>query len=66
MSWGIQEDEFDRLGDPLQITERDKKEGYISIILSYGFGEDGLGNSDPILSGKKAWEYANKSWKKNT
>lgn len=66
MSWGIQEDEFDRLGDPLQITEEDKKDGYISIILSYGFGEDGFGNSDSILSGKKAWEYANKSKKKKT
>ena len=66
MSWGIQRDEFDRIGDPPQLTEDDKKDGFIGIILSYGFGEDGLGNADPILSGKKAWEYAKKSKKKKT
>jgi hypothetical protein len=66
MSWGIQEEEFDHIGDRLEITEKDKKDGFIDTILSYGFGEDGLGNSDPILSGKKAWEYANKSKRKKT
>ncbi|UCD89885.1 MAG: hypothetical protein JSW04_00125 [Desulfobacterales bacterium] len=66
MSWGIQEDEFDHIGDSFEITEKDKKDGFISIILSYGFGEDGLGNSDAILSGKRAWEYAKKSKKKKT
>jgi len=66
MSWGIKEDEFDDMGDPPQLTEDDKKSGFIGIILSYGFGEDGLGNADPILSGQKAWEYAKKSKKKKT
>jgi len=66
MSWGIQEDEFAHIGDPPQIAEKDKKDGFISIILSYGFGEDGLGNADPILSGKVAWEYAKKSKEKKT
>jgi hypothetical protein len=66
MSWGIKEAEFDYMGDPPQLTEDDKKSGFIGIILSYGFGEDGLGNADPILSGQKAWEYAKKSRKKKT
>jgi hypothetical protein len=66
MAWGIKEDEFDHIADPPKITEKDKRDGFIDTILSYGFGEDGLGNSDPILSGKKAWEYANKSKRKKT
>jgi hypothetical protein len=66
MSWDIKEDEFDHIGDPPPLTEDDKKRGFIGIILSYGFGEDGLGNADPILSGQKAWEYAKKSKKKKT
>ena len=64
MSWGIKEDEFDHMGDPPPLTEDDKKRGFIGIILSYGFGEDGLGNAAPILSGQKAWEYAKKTRKK--
>jgi hypothetical protein len=28
------------------------------VILSYGFGDDGNGNSDTVLSCKLAWEYA--------
>ena len=44
MSWGIQNGEFDHIGDPPQLTEDDKKGGFIGIILSYGFGEDGLGH----------------------
>lgn len=66
MSWGIKEDEFDHMGDPPPLTEDDKKRGFIGIILSYGFGEDGLGNAAPILSGQKAWEYAKKNKKKKT
>ena len=64
MAWGIKEDEFDRIGDPPKITEKDIKDGFISIILSYGFGEDGFGNADPVLSGKMAWEFAQKRRKK--
>ena len=66
MSWGIPNDEFNQLRDPPPITEKDKKDGFISVILSYGFGQDGLGNSDAVLSGKLAWEYAQKSMKKKT
>ena len=66
MAWDIPNDEFDQLIDPPEITEQDKKDGFINIILSYGFGEDGHGNSDSILSGKKAWEYAQKSKNKKT
>lgn len=66
MSWGIPDDEFHHLGDSPQITDKDKKDGFISIILSYGFGEDGLGNADAVLSGRLAWEYAQKTMKKKT
>ena len=66
MSWGISDDEFNHIGSPPQITDKDKKDGFINIILSYGFGEDGLGNSDAVLSGQLAWEYAQKTMKKKT
>jgi len=60
MDWGISSDEFYQIKAPPQITEKDRYDGFIHVILFYGFGDDGQGNADSILSGKMAWEYARK------
>jgi hypothetical protein len=58
MAWGIPPLEFDRIKAPLKLTEDDRRKEFIGVILSYGFGDDRYGNSDSVLSGKLAWEYA--------
>jgi len=60
MRWGLRKDEFDRIGPPPRIDEDDRKAGFTGIILCYGFGNDGYGNSDAVFSGKVAWDYARK------
>jgi hypothetical protein len=66
MGWGITEEEFDNIEEPPQMTEADRRQGYIGAVLSYGFGDDGAGHADPVLSGKVAWEYAQKRWWRKT
>jgi len=58
MKWTIQEEEFHRIEAPPRITDKDRLDGYVDIVLSYGFGDDGKGHADSILSGKMSWEYA--------
>ena len=62
MGWDIKEKDFTDLHEPPGITESERKQGYIGTALFYGFGDDGSGNSDSVLSGKVAWEYAEKGW----
>lgn len=65
MGCGIRDREFKNLPEPRLITEEDREQGYLGLILFYGFGDDGRGNSDPVLSGKLAWEYVReKQWRK--
>ena len=66
MEWRIPKEDFLRIEAPPQVTDRDRHDGYIDVILSYGFGDDGQGNADSILSGKAAWEYARKYGKGKT
>jgi len=66
MAWGIKNEEFDRVVAPSALTDTERHEGFIGAALFYGFGDDGYGNSDPVLSGKVAWEYACKSWWRKT
>ncbi len=66
MSWGIKREEFDKVRTPPALTESDLNQGFIGVGLFYGFGDDGFGNSDPVLSGKLVWEYACKSWWRET
>ena len=61
MDWGIKASEFDRIEDPPSLTENDRESGFIGAALFYGFGDDGSGYADPVLSGKVAWEYACKT-----
>jgi len=62
MGWGIKEKEFIDLHEPPGIGEAERKQGYVGTGLFYGFGDDGSGNSDSVLSGKLPWEYAKKKW----
>ena len=66
MEWRIPKEDFLRIEAPPQVTDRDRHDGYIDVILSYGFGDDGQGNADSILSGKAAWEYGRKYGKGKT
>ncbi len=59
--WNIPSAEFKEIGQPPPLTSKDVEDGFIGSILSYGFGGDGSGNSDTVLSAQKAWEYACKS-----
>lgn len=69
MAWGIKDAEFENWKGvrlPL-ITDADRESGVDGIALFYGFGDDGPGNADPVLSGRLAWEYfiksgINKTW----
>lgn len=58
MGWGIKQEEFDNIEEPPPLKESDRHQGYIGTALFYGFGDDGAGNADPVLSGRVAWEYA--------
>ena len=54
MSWKIPKAAFDMIEPPPQLTSEDKEDGFIGAVLSYGFGDDGRGNSDSVLSAQKA------------
>jgi hypothetical protein len=61
MAWGIKQEAFERIGTPPPLTDEDRQQGFIGVALFYGFGDDGSGHADPVLSGKLAWEYAQKA-----
>jgi len=60
MSLGIDIGEFEKIAisSPPRLTDNDRMCGFIGAVLFYGFGDDGRANSDAVLSGKLAWEYA--------
>ncbi len=58
MAWGIKKEEFNRIEEPPSLTDDDLAQGFIGVSLFYGFGDDGSGHADSVLSGKIAWEYA--------
>jgi hypothetical protein len=66
MHWGIMEEEFETIDSPPLLAEIDRRERFSGAALFYGFGDDGLGNADPVLSGKLAWEYARKGKRRET
>jgi hypothetical protein len=67
MSWGIMQTEFEKVKEssPPALTKDDWEWGFNGLVLFYGFGDDGQGNSDAVVSGKIAWEYAGKKRKSN-
>jgi hypothetical protein len=66
MGWGIRRDSFANIGTPPPLTERERAEGFIGSGLFYGFGDDGNGNADAVLSGRLVWEYALRLWRIKT
>ncbi len=60
MGWDIGNNEFEKLAAslPPHLTDDDRMDGFIGSCLFYGFGDDGQGNADAVLSGKRAWDYA--------
>ena len=67
MKWAIGEKEFGGLDSPFSLTDSDLEQGFVGTVLFYGFGDDGTGHADSVLSGKMAWDYAckrlkNKIW----
>lgn len=63
MGWGISQEEFDGIGCPPEITDQDRKDGFVGSVLFYGFGDNDCDHADAVLSGKLAWQYAIKSRK---
>ena len=66
MGWEISDHAFRRL-PPIPVpTPDDRAEGFIGVVLSYGFGQVGDDASDAVLSGKAAWEFACRRWSVKT
>ena len=63
MKWDIDEKELNGIDSPPSLTDSDLDEGFVDIALFYGFGDDGTGYADSVLSGKVAWDYACKQLK---
>ena len=57
MGWNITLDEFDKQEILPSLTDGSVNQGFIGTALFYGFGDDGSGNSDAVLSAKLAWDY---------
>ncbi len=55
---------LESLGPAPHLNDKDRRDGYAGSALFYGFGDDDLGNADALLSGKQAWAYAMKRFKK--
>ena len=66
MGWNITSDEFDMPDALPKLSDEDRSKGFIGTALFYGFGDDGEGHAEPVLSGKLAWEYACKRRKGKT
>lgn len=60
MRWRIRDQEFEHIG-ALPSPEENK-----GIVLCHGFGDNGAGHADAVLSGRLAWEYAWKTRKRGT
>jgi hypothetical protein len=61
MKWGIPAAELKMIEQKPSLTPEDMADGYVGTILNFGFGDDGSGNSNPVLSAKNAWNYAQKN-----
>jgi hypothetical protein len=64
MSWDIARKEFNGIGEPPSLTKDDVDSGFAGIALFYGFGDDGEGHADCVLSGERAWGYALRTLKR--
>jgi len=60
MGWNIPQAEFDKQDIAPLSTDSGLNQGFIGTALFYGFGDDGSGNSNAVLSGQLAWDYGRK------
>ena len=60
MGWNIPQAEFDKQDIAPLSTDSVLNQGFIGTALFYGFGDDGSGNSNAVLSGQLAWDYGRK------
>lgn len=58
MDWAINDNEFNMLETKPLLSEEDRIQGFTGAVLFYGFGDDDSGNSNAVLSGQLAWNYA--------
>lgn len=65
MKWKIAREEFDAVA-AFPAREQSREDCICGTVLCYGFGDDGAGASDAVLSGSLAWQYALKRWKNRT
>jgi hypothetical protein len=66
MSWPIAGEIWAEIGQPPPLDEHDRHLGFSGVAIFYGFGDDGRGNADPLLSGQLAWEYGVKTFGRKT
>jgi len=66
MGWGIPPSAFRRLPAGPILTPADLAEGFVGIILCYGFDSRSGPSADAVLSGKRAWDYACHRWQVKT
>jgi len=66
MGWGIAASEFARLPPLPTLTPTDAADGFVGIILSYGFDAGHDPSAAAVLSGKRAWDYACRRWQVKT
>jgi len=66
MHWRIPAAAFRQLPAAPVLTPTDREDGFVGVILSYGFGRANENCSDAILSGKLAWERACRRWRVKT
>ena len=66
MGWNIPQEEFDEQEKSTVFAYDGLPGGFIGTALFYGFGDDGSGNSDAVLSGELAWDYGHKRRKGKT
>jgi hypothetical protein len=66
MGWQIPREEFQILDDWFQLLPSQHHAEFSGAALCYGFGYDGGGGSDAVLSGERAWRYARHLWRIKT
>jgi len=68
MKWRIPNTEFKKaeMLTPPKLAADGRIHGYIGTAIFFGFGDDGRGNADPVLSAEQAWNYALKSRSRRT
>lgn len=58
MGWKITREEFHRLEAGRSPTMFEDRRDLGGTVLCYGFGDGGGNGCDPVLSGRRAWQYA--------